>query len=107
MISMHLEALLKAETEKDRYEHDMALHMTLIEASRNDYLITTYRALTNVIEDFIPVFRGKIIEGMKSNDKLEDTHRMLVMGVVNSDLQTGLEGLSRHFEYIRQFKDLQ
>ena len=105
LISMHLEALLKAETEKDRYEHDMALHMTLIEASRNDYLITTYRALTNVIEDFIPVFRGKIIEGMKSNDKLEDTHRMLVMGVVNSDLQTGLEGLSRHFEYIRQFKD--
>ena len=106
-IARHLEALLDAETEKDRYEHDMALHMTLIEASRNDYLITTYRALTNVIESYIPVFRGKIIEGMKSNDKLEDTHRMLVMGVVNSDLQTGLEGLSRHFEYIRQFKDLQ
>ena len=107
MIGKQLEALLSAETEKDRYEHDMALHMTLIEASRNDYLITTYRALTNVIEDYIPVFRGKIIEGMKSNDKLEDTHRMLVMGVINSDLQTGLEGLSRHFEYIRQFKDRQ
>ena len=107
MISKHLEALLSAETEKDRYEHDMALHMTLIEASRNDYLITTYRALTNVIEDYIPVLRGKIIEGMKSNHKLEDTHRMLVMGVVNSDLRTGLEGLSRHFEYIRQFKDSQ
>ena len=107
MIGKHLEALLAAETEKDRYEHDMALHMTLIEASRNDYLITTYRALTNVIEDYIPVLRGKIIEGMKSNHKLADTHRMLVMGVVNSDLRTGLEGLSRHFEYIRQFKDLQ
>ena len=105
MIGKHLEALLSAETEKDRYEHDMALHMTLIEASRNDYLITTYRALTNVIEDHIPVYRGKIIEGMKSNHKLEDTHRMLVLGVVNSDLRTGLEGLSRHFEYIRQFKD--
>ena len=107
MIGKQLEALLSAETEKDRYEHDMALHMTLIEASRNDYLITTYRALTNVIEDYIPVLRGKIIEGMKSNHKLEDTHRMLVMGVVNSDLRTGLEGLSRHFEYIRQFKDSQ
>ena len=105
MIGKHLEALLSAETEKDRYKHDMALHMTLIEASRNDYLITTYRALTNVIEDHIPVYRGKIIEGMKSNHKLEDTHRMLVLGVVNSDLRTGLEGLSRHFEYIRQFKD--
>ena len=93
MIGKHLEALLSAETEKDRYEHDMALHMTLIEASRNDYLITTYRALTNVIEDHIPVYRGKIIEGMKSNHKLEDTHRMLVLGVVNSDLRTGLEGL--------------
>ena len=86
MIGKHLEALLSAETEKDRYEHDMALHMTLIEASRNDYLITTYRALTNVIEDHIPVYRGKIIEGMKSNHKLEDTHRMLVMGVVNSEM---------------------
>ena len=107
LIGRHLEALLSAETEKDRYEHDMALHMTLIEASRNDYLITTYRALTNVIESYIPVFRGKIIEGMKSSDMLEETHRMLVMGVMNSDLQTGLEGLSRHFEYIRQFRDLQ
>ena len=105
IIGKHLEALLRDETEKDRYEHDMALHRTLIEASRNDYLITTYRALTNVIEDHIPVYRGKIIEGMKSNHKLEDTHRMLVMGVINSDLRTGLEGLSRHFEYIRQFKD--
>jgi len=107
MIGKQLEALLSAETEKDRYEHDMALHMTLIEASRNDYLITTYRALTNVIESYIPVFRGKIIEGMKTNDKLEDTHRMLVMGVIGSDLRTGLEGLNRHFEYIRQFKDMQ
>ena len=106
LIGRHLEELLKAETEKERYEHDMALHMTLIEASRNDYLITTYRALTNVIESYIPVFRGKIIEGMRSNDKLEDAHRMLVMGVVNSDLRTGLEGLNRHFEYIRQFRDL-
>ena len=105
MIGKHLEALLSAETEKDRYEHDMALHMTLIEASRNDYLITTYKALLNVIEGYIPVFRGKIIEGMRTNDKLEDAHRMLVMGVVNSNLQTGLEGLERHFKYIQMFKD--
>lgn len=103
-IKTHLDALLSAETEKDRYEHDMALHKTLIEASRNDYLITTYSALTNVIEDHIPVLRGRIIEGMKSNDMLEYAHRLLVMGVVNSDLKMGLDGLDRHFEYIRQFR---
>ncbi len=103
-IKAHLDALLSAETEKDRYEHDMALHKTLIEASRNDYLITTYSALNNVIEDYIPVLRGRIIEGMKSNDMLEYSHRLLVMGVVNSDLKMGLDGLDRHFEYIRQFK---
>ena len=103
-IRTHLDALLSAETEKDRYEHDMALHKTLIEASRNDDLITTYSALTNVIEDHIPVLRGKIIEGMKSNDMLEYAHRLLVMGVVNSDLKMGLDGLDRHFGYIRQFK---
>jgi len=82
----------------------MALHKTLIEASRNDYLITTYSALNNVIEDHIPVLRGRIIEGMKSNDMLEYAHRLLVMGVVNSDLKMGLDGLDRHFGYIRQFK---
>lgn len=103
-IKEHLDALLRAQTEKDRYVHDMALHMTLIEASGNDYLITAYRALTNVIEYYIPVFRGKIIEGMKSNDKLEDAHRTLVMGVMNGDLSLGLEGLDRHFEYIRLFQ---
>ena len=105
IIGGHMEELLRADIESDRYEHDMALHMTLIEASGNDYLITTYRALTNVIEAYIPVFRRKIYEGMRSNDKLEDAHSMLVMGVVNSDLAMGLEGLRRHFEYIRQFKD--
>ncbi len=103
-IEEHLDALLRAQTEKDRYVHDMALHMTLIEASGNDYLITAYRALTNVIEYYIPVFRGKIIEGMKSNDKLEDAHRTLVMGVMNGNLSLGLEGLDRHFEYIRLFQ---
>ena len=103
-IRTHLDALLSAETEKDRYEHDMALHKTLIEASRNDYLITTYSALNNVIEDHIPVLRGRIIEGMKSNDMLEYAHRLLVMCVVNSDLKMGLDGLDRHFGYIRQFK---
>ena len=104
MIREHLEALLAAKTEEERYAHDMAMHMILIEASRNDYLITTYRALRNVIEDHIPVFRGKITEGMKSNDKLEDAHRMLVIGMVDGDLKTGLEGLDRHFGYIRQFQ---
>ena len=41
---------------------------------------------------------------MKSNDMLEYAHRLLVMGVVNSDLKMGLDGLDRHFGYIRQFK---
>lgn len=101
----HLCQLETAETEQMRVHHDKAIHYLLIETTRNDYMITNYRALTNIMDLYIPKMRGKIIEGMKREDLLGRAHRMLVEGVVEDDHEKGMQGLELHFKYINQYKD--
>lgn len=103
---IHLDGLEKAITEENRVLHDKGIHRVLVEASRNDFLITNYQALTNLMDRYISSMRTRIIAGMQSRNKLEYAHRMLVEGVVESDLEKGLTGLRDHFGYIEQYKDL-
>jgi len=103
---IHLDGLEKAITEENRVLHDKGIHRVLVEASRNDFLITNYQALTNLMDRYISSMRTRIIAGMQSRNKLEYAHRMLVEGVVESDLEKGLLGLRDHFGYIEQYKDL-
>lgn len=101
-----LDGLEKAITEEDRVRHDKGIHRVLVEASRNDFLITNYKALTNLMDRYISSMRLRIISGMQSRNRLEHAHRMLVEGVVESNLEKGLAGLRDHFGYIEQYKDL-
>lgn len=101
----HLDKLEAAGNERMRVLHDKAIHYLLIETTKNHYMITNYRALTNIMDQYIPKMRGKIIEGMKSEDLLCLAHRMLVEGVVEGDHEKGMKGLEMHFKYINQFKD--
>lgn len=101
----HLKALETAGTEHMRVLHDKAIHYLLIETTKNDYMITNYKALTNIMDLYIPKMRGKIIEGMKREDLLGRAHRMLVEGVVEGNREKGMEGLELHFKYINQYKD--
>ena len=103
---IHLDGLEKAITEENRVRHDKGIHRVLVEASRNDFLITNYQALTNLMDRYISSMRTRIISGMQSRNKLEYAHRVLVEGVVESDLEKGLTGLRDHFGYIEQYKDL-
>ncbi len=103
---IHLDGLEKAITEENRVLHDKGIHRVLVEASRNDFLITNYQALTNLMDRYISSMRTRIISGMQSRNKLEYAHRVLVEGVVESDLEKGLTGLRDHFGYIEQYKDL-
>ncbi|MBR0398315.1 MAG: FadR family transcriptional regulator [Eubacterium sp.] len=105
-LMIHLDGLEKAITEQDRVLHDKGIHRVLVEASRNDFLITNYQALTNLMDRYISSMRTRIISGMQSRNKLEYAHRMLVEGVVESNLEKGLAGLRDHFGYIEQYKDL-
>ncbi|MBQ9063519.1 MAG: FadR family transcriptional regulator [Eubacterium sp.] len=105
-LMIHLDGLEKAITEEDRVLHDKGIHRVLVESSRNDFLITNYQALTNLMDRYISSMRTRIISGMQSRNKLEHAHRMLVEGVVESDMEKGLAGLRDHFGYIEQYKDL-
>lgn len=101
----HLEKLEAAGTEQTRVLHDKAIHYLLIDATKNDYMITNYRALTNIMDQYIPKMRGKIIEGMKREDLLGSAHRLIVEGVVEGNWTKGMKGLELHFEYINQYKN--
>lgn len=102
----HLVKLENARSESIRVLHDKAVHYLLIAATGNDYMIANYNALTNIMDQYIPKMRGKIIEGMKSEELLGKAHRMIVEGVVEHDLEKGMEGLKLHFGYINRYKDL-
>ena len=97
----HLEKLETVRTENARVRHDKAIHQILVAASENDFLITSYMALNNVIDRYIRSMRSRIINGMHDQHLLAKAHRDLVEGIVEGDLEKGMSGLMRHFEYIR------
>lgn len=97
--------LIEADKEEVRVKYDKAIHYLLIEASMNDYMISNYKALTNIMDRYIPTMRGKIIEGMKSDERLVDAHRKMVEGFVEGNYLKGRQGLNLHFRYIKEYQD--
>lgn len=99
----HLEKLEAVQTEDARVQHDKAIHEILIAASHNDFLITNYKALNNLMDRYIRSMRARIISGMNSHNMLAKAHRELVEGVVEGDLEKGLHGVLEHFRYIEVY----
>ena len=99
----HLEKLEAVQTEDARVQHDKAIHEILIAASHNDFLITNYKALNNLMDRYIRSMRARIISGMNSHNMLAKAHRELVEGVVGGDLEKGLHGVLEHFRYIEEY----
>ncbi len=99
----HLKKLEAVQTESARVRHDKAIHEILVKASRNDFLITNYRALNNLMDRYIRSMRARIIAGMNSHNMLAKAHRDLVEGVVEGNLEKGLQGLLKHFQYIQEY----
>lgn len=97
----HLEKLETVRTESARVRHDRAIHQILVTASGNDFLITNYMALNNFIDRYIRSMRSRIINGMNDQHMLAKAHRDLVEGMLEGNLEKGINGLMRHFEYIR------
>ena len=102
-----LRNLQEAKTEDDRIQYDRKIHQTMVNATRNEFMIISYRALTNFMDSYIRSMRRRIIKGMQSNHQLEETHRLLAEGVISGDLEMGLKGIRGHFDYIDQFKDIE
>lgn len=105
LILEHLKGLEEAETEETRVIHDKAIHRVLVAASHNDFLITNYDALANLMDRYVKSMRLNIISGMQSQNMLEQTHRMLAEAVAEGDFEKGIRGLETHFGYIDEFKN--
>ena len=97
----HLSKLESVKTESARVRHDRAIHQILVTASGNDFLITNYKALNNLMDQYISTMRARIITGMNDAHMLGEAHRMLVEGIVEGNMGKGRLGLQRHFEYIQ------
>lgn len=102
---MHLEALENSKDEDEGAFHDKAIHYLLIEATKNDYMIYNYNALTEVMNLYIPRLRGKIILGMKGEKDLQSVHSQIIEGLIEGDTEKSLKGLHAHFKYIMKYQD--
>ena len=87
-----------------RLEEPTGMYEAMVEASHNDFLITNYRALTSFMDTYVKSMRRRIIQGMESRNELEMSHRLLAEGMAEGNLEKGLRGLRRHFEYIERYK---
>lgn len=102
-LMLHLEAMENAETESIRAKNDKSMHYLLVESSNNVYIISNFNALNDIMEQYVPKMREKIFTDIKSEELLATAHRQLVEGVIEGDLDKALDGLLKHFKYIRQF----
>ena len=101
-----LERLESAKSEEERIRSDKELHKVIVQASANDFLIASYQALTAFMDRYISTMRQRIIRGMMGNNKLEESHRLLVEGLIEGDLVKAQQGLENHFGYIEQYRHL-
>ncbi|MFR4784423.1 MAG: hypothetical protein ACLUAR_17385 [Pilosibacter sp.] len=62
-----------------------------------------YKALNKIMDEYIPKMRGKIIEGMHSEQFLSRAHRTLAEGFAEGNIEKAREGLKLHFHYIYQY----
>ena len=75
----------------------------LIEATDNQCMTVTYKALDKIMDEYIPRMRSKIIEGMHSEQYLSRAHRTLAEGFAEGKVYKAREGLELHFKYIHQY----
>lgn len=101
----HLTQLEEADDEKVRVIHDKAIHYFLIEATNNEYMTANYKALIKTMDLYIPKMRSKIITGMQGDKELRYAHRLIVEGVIEGNLEKGLDGLQKHFQYISTYQN--
>lgn len=104
ILSRALANLEKAASEEERTKYDRIIHQTIVNASRNDFLIANYRAFTSFIESHIKMMRSHIIHGMQTARQLELTHRHIVQGLLQNDLRLSMAGLREHFDYIDLYR---
>lgn len=101
----YLEKLEQAESEEEGIVFDKKIHYLIIEATNNDYMKTNYKALTKIMNIYIPRLRGKIIIGMKGDKELSQAHRMIVEGAIYGDKEKSMKGLKLHFKYIIAYQN--
>ena len=106
ILARELERLEAATSEEEKILCDKAIHRTMVAASGNDFLIASYEALTIFMDRYISTMRQRIIRGMTGANKLEESHRLLVEGLIEGDLSKAEEGLENHFGYIETYRNV-
>ena len=99
----YLNKLETAASERERVSWDKAIHRLLIEAADNLCITANYEALNMIMDEYIPKMRGKIVEGMHSEQFLIRAHRTLAEGFAENNIDKAREGLRLHFHYIYQY----
>lgn len=101
----YLKKLEDSTNEQEAVIYDKKIHYLLIESTENEYIKTSYHALTKIMDIYIPRLRGNIITGMNSKVELRNAHRLIIEGIVEGNLEKGMLGIEKHFSYIQAYQE--
>ncbi len=60
-------------------------------------MLANYKALNKIMDEYIPKMRGKIIEGMHSEQFLSRAHRTLAEGFAEGNIEKATRGTEAAF----------
>lgn len=100
-LKKHLKIMESSVSEEVKAKSDRELHYLIVESSCNVYLISTFNALNNIMELYVPEMREKIFAG-KNEKALAKSHHDLVYGICENDTEKAIDAITNHFMFIRK-----
>lgn len=102
-----LQSLESAKDEEEQIYYDKTLHLAIVRASRNDFLIASYEALTYFMDQHIKSMRTRIVRGMKTRKILEKAHADMVQRILEGNRELALKGIRDHIGYVNQYGEVE
>lgn len=102
-----LQNLEATQVEEEQIYYDKMLHLTIVRASRNDFIIASYEALTSLMDNQVELMRTRIVRGMKTRNTLEAAHAQMVRGILDGDKEMALQGIRDHIGYVNQYGEVE
>ena len=103
-LQQYLNRMLYARSTEEWVENDRLLHLSLVQMSRNQLLISNYSALNRVLRRLLNGTYDKKIRKWTRDRfaKLWSIHRKLVMAVLDGNIEKGKEAINQYYTVCAQ-----
>lgn len=102
LLTVILDRMYVAESEKESLELDIKLHYLIARASRNVLLINVLQVISELMDEFIEKFRMQILHEGNTKENLLEIHENLVRALKFRDESKVCKAMQEHFDLIRK-----